>query len=152
MPLVCFLTHFCLTYAGGHFEMAMSETDITHKNRWMVLSHLIQAHNHELEYSLSLRIVLSCKHASTWLYSVNTSPVHFASREDGQYHIWADLFFLGSVQLQEPVRVFTYHSLWTTGGRYSSHPQLLETVLPPAAGVQDPADHFQLHHPHSVLP
>lgn len=108
----------------------------------MVLSHLIQACNHELWYSFSLHIILSCKHAATWLDSVNTSPVHFPDRKDCQCCVWADLFFLGFVQFQEPVRVFTYHNLCITEGRYSSHLQLLETVLPPAAGVWEPADHF----------
>lgn len=114
-PLVCFLTHFWLTYAVGHFEMDMSETNITHKNRLMVLSHLIQARNHELWYSFSLHIILSRKHASTWLDSVNTSLVHFINREDSQDCIWADLLFLGFVQLQEPAEVFTYHNLYTAG-------------------------------------
>lgn len=59
----------------------------------MVLSHLIQACNHELRYSFSLHIVLSRKHASTWLDSVNTSPVHFTNREDSRDCIRADLFF-----------------------------------------------------------
>lgn len=65
VPLVGFLTHFCLTYAVGYFEMEVSETDITHKNIGMVLSHLIQARNRKLWYFFSLHIVLSRKHAAT---------------------------------------------------------------------------------------
>lgn len=83
----------------------------------MVLSHLIYPCNHELWYSLSLRIVLSRKHVTLWLDSVNTSPELFTDHGDGWYSIQADLLSLDSVQLQEPVRAFTYHSLWTTGGR-----------------------------------
>jgi len=72
----------------------------------MVLGHLIRACNRELQYSSSLPIVLSRKHATTWLDLVNTSPVRFTNREDSRDCVWADLFFLGSVQLQEPVGSF----------------------------------------------
>lgn len=48
----------------------------------MVLSHLIQAHNHKLWYSFSLHIVLSRKHATTSLDSVDSSPVPFTNYED----------------------------------------------------------------------
>lgn len=101
--------------------MEVSETDITHKNRWMVLSRLIQSCNHELRYSFSLHIVLSHKHATTWLDSVNTSPVHFTTLEDSQHYIWTELFFLDCVWVWDPVAVFTYHNLWTTGEDYFSH-------------------------------
>lgn len=36
-------------------------------------------------------------------------------------------------------------------GDMSSHLQLLETMVPPAAGVQEPADHFHLDHSHSAF-
>lgn len=118
----------------------------------MVLSLLIYPCNHELWYSLSLHIVLSRKHVTVWLDSVNTSPELFTGHGDGWYSIQADLLSLGSVQLQELIGAFICHSLWTTGGRQSPHLQLLETMVPPAAGVQEPADHFQLDHSHSALP
>lgn len=62
--------------------MKVSETDTTHKNRWMVLSHLIYPCNHELWYSLSLHIVLSHKHVTLCLDSVNTSPELFNGHGD----------------------------------------------------------------------
>lgn len=84
VPLVCFLNHFCLTYAIGRSEIEVTETDITHKNRWKVLSHLVQARNHELHYSFSLRVVLSRKHAAMWLDSASTSPVHSINHKDSR--------------------------------------------------------------------
>lgn len=63
--------------------MKVSETDTTHKNRWMVLNHLIYPCDHELWYSLSLHIVLSRKHFTLWLDSINTSPELFTGHGDG---------------------------------------------------------------------
>lgn len=49
----------------------------------MVLNHLIYPCDHELWYSLSLHIVLSRKHFTLWLDSINTSPELFTGHGDG---------------------------------------------------------------------
>lgn len=49
----------------------------------MVLNHLIYPCDHELWYSLSLHIVLSRKHFTLWLDSINTSPELFTGHGGG---------------------------------------------------------------------